>query len=116
MSTLILLMEKLLEKLGEASDIASHPYVVFALPFAVLLGLFLNPEASIREFFCLLVETLIFPLPSTPSNLKLGYLIEQLSIASGGFIDAKSLVYLFSYVAQLATLGFGIKMWKLVKW
>lgn len=116
MNKLILVLEALSKKLEEGGQAAAHPYVVFALPFSVLLGLFLNPEESIREFFCFLVETILFPLPSTPPSLKLSYLLDQLAINSGGFFSGETLYFLFSYVSQIAILGTGIKIWKLVKW
>lgn len=120
MERIIIILEAIEELLGERGgqvvDVATHPYVVFSLPFAVLLGLFNHPNESIREFFCFLISVLIWPLPSTPDYLKLAYLFDVLSQNTGGIIEAGTFSAVARYMCEVAILGSGIKIWKLVKW
>lgn len=48
---------------------------------ALILGAISDPGGAVNSFICLIIDIVIFPLPSTPDSLKIGNLLQSFAAA-----------------------------------
>jgi hypothetical protein len=109
---------RIIKVLQEIAHFLDNPWgycgVIFSSIFILIYQCIQNPQGEVNNYMIILIDIIVTPLPSTPENLKLSYLLNQMYAMMPNWMPTSAINEIMQGIGGMLGLFLFVKLYKML--